>query len=250
MIGCFFGVLNMTHGSGVQTLPFQQVEKKQPFSADLDSLLWSKDYYTIGEIQVEEIEVSNSLLEEFKKQTLDAKKKGLGDVIIISDSLIALGKKIWAIVEAGKPVYTSTYMDAISVLPKFSDSDLASDIVFGQMENWSAPKMKSYKVSYKNLFGMTVVGFDYTVIFQHGGTFEGKGSYLTGVSVRASNVTVSWGYTFDAHTKLVNISNRGSLESPLAGATMQIDYTVSTALRVISASESFHVTGDGEVLKY
>jgi hypothetical protein len=207
---------------------------------------FKEEYYVVSEVNVEEIDTDPKIYQEMENQLRDRNDKGLGAVIMSIDKLIALGKKIWAIIEAGRPVYTNNYMNAISVLPKTGDPDFA----FSQMENWSSPKTKTYRVTYKNGFGMNVIQFDYTTMFQYAGTFEGKGAYLTGVTVKASNVSVSWGFNFDAKSKLVTIANRGSANSPLAGATLQIDYTASSVIRTISTSEAFHITGKGKVSKY
>jgi hypothetical protein len=207
---------------------------------------FKEDYYIVSEVTVEEIATDPKIFKEMKEELLNRDEKGLGEIIMSIDKLLALGKKIWAIIEAGRPVYTNNYMNAISVLPKTDDPDFT----FSQMENWKAPKAKTYRVTYKNGFGMSVIKFDYTTMFQYAGTFEGKGAYLTGVTVKASNVSVSWGFKFDAKSKLVTIANRGSTTSPLAGATLQIDYTASSVMRTISTSEAFHVTGTGKVNKF
>lgn len=207
---------------------------------------YTEDYFVVQKVTVTEIETDPTIQQEMENELLNRNEKNLGQVIMTIDKLIALGKKLWAIIEAGRPVLTSNQMNAISVLPKTDDPDFT----FSQMEGWSAPKAKTYRVEYTNLFGMKVIAFDYTTLFQYAGKYEGKGSYLTGVSVRASNISVAWGFSFDATSKLVNITNRGSKSNPLAGATLQIDYKASSVMRTISTSESFHVTGKGEVLKY
>ncbi len=221
-----------------QILPFVQ-QRIEGASVPADSK-YDEDYFTIGKVSVTEIETPVEVLDE------KGDEKKLGEVIMTIEKLIALGKKIWAIIEAGRPVLNQNLMTPLSVLPKTDDPDAA----FYQMEGWSAPKAVTYRVKYENLFGMTVIAFDYTVIFQYAGKYEGKGNYITGLNVKASNVSVAWGFQFDANSSLVNIANRGSSANPTAGATVQIDYKASSVMRTISTSESFHVTGKGSVTKY
>lgn len=172
-------------------------------------------------------------------------EKGLGDVIMVVDKLIGLGKKIWPIIEAGKPVVNTTFTPPISVLPRVEGEP--NDVAFHDMADWEAPRQKSYQVDFKNGWGMNVISFTYNVSYQYGGSYEGKGRYLTGVDVSASNISVSWGFDFNATSKLVSISNRGAQDDPLASATVKIQYEASSVLRNIQSTQSFHVTGDGEV---
>ena len=118
------------------------------------------------------------------------------------------------------------------------------------MSGWSAPTSRKYRIEYTNLLGMNVISFNYTVYFQHSGRYQGKGEYITGLTVKASNVAVSWGFEFNASSELETISNRGSMEDPMAAATVRINYQASSVLRDIQSSESFHVAGNGEIVKF
>jgi len=175
-------------------------------------------------------------------------KAGIKDIVMIVDSIIAIGKKVWPIIEAGKPVVNINMGQGISVIP-FKGKDEV-DAVFFEMERWSAPKAKSYTVSYKNGFGSSVISFTYTVMFQYGGSYEGKGQYLAGINVVAQDVQVSWGFDFDAKSELIQISNHGTKEDRLAGATFKIKYTAQSFMRTIKNEDSFHVMGNGQLIKY
>ena len=96
---------------------------------------------------------------------------------------------------------------------------------------------------------MTVIGFTYTVYFQHSGSFQGAGAYLTGVDVEASDVEVMWGFEFNAASKLVTITNVGSIKDQVATATIKISYAAKSVLKEIRTSESFYVTGKGLIRK-
>ncbi|MBT7608653.1 MAG: hypothetical protein HN576_02785 [Bacteriovoracaceae bacterium] len=239
-----FLTTNQVIASEIKKLDF--VQEVIPGAIVPEDKHFTEDYYIVSEVTVEEIATDPKIFKEMKEDLLNRDEKGLGQIIMIVDKLLAVGKKIWAIIEAGRPVYTNNFMSGISVLPKTDDPDFT----FTQMENWKAPKAITYRVTYKNGFGMNVIEFDYTTMFQYAGTYDGKGAYLTGVTVKASNVSVSWGFSFDANTKLMNIANRGSSSNPLAGATLQIDYTASSVLRTISTSEAFHLTGKGNISKF
>jgi hypothetical protein len=70
---------------------------------------------------------------------------------------------------------------------------------------------------------------------------------LTGVDVSASNISVSWGFNFNATSNLVSIANRGTEDDPIASATVKIQYEASSVLRNIQSAQSFHVTGAGDI---
>jgi hypothetical protein len=188
-------------------------------------------------------EISDVKIEETDKEYFSATESfDLGKIVMAADQLIALGKKVWTIVEAGKPVVNSDFAPSVSVLPQSKNPNAA----FYDMENWSSPRTKSYKVTYTNGFGMNVVVFEYGVVYQYGGQLDGKGKYLTAVDLVPMNVEVAWGYSFDAKSTLVNISNVGSKDSPVAAARLKLSYTVSTVLKSSQTSVGFYVQGDGQ----
>ena len=217
-------------------LKFNQVDR-----LDIDQKILTGElkvdeaYHTIASVEVKELN------EEEYLDTYAYSEKGLGEVIMTIEKLLALGKKIWKIVEAGRPVVQTAFAPTVSVLPNVENPKTA----FDEMENWSMPKVKRYRVTYKNLLGMEVVAFTYGVYYKHGGTYKGAGRYLTGVNVDARDVKVSWGFEFNAASTVVAISNRGSSANPNTGLTVKINYLAKSVLREIRSSESFHVTGKG-----
>ncbi len=234
-----FATTSMAHAGKVRYLSFEQTAKSM--NKDVDMAMAEDPYFIIASVTATEVGEMNM------DQKFDLPSaKDLGSIIASLDKLIALGTKVWEIIKKGKPVVNVDMGTPISILPQSDDPNMA----FYQMENWSAPRAKRYRIEYKNLLGMSVIAFDYTVQFQYNGEFEGTGKYVTGLQVTASNVAVSWGFQFDASTELMSISNRGRLDNPIAAGTLQINYHASSALRDISSAETFHVTGAGEILKY
>ena len=197
----------------------------------------------INEIQIQEVETSPELSRKLEVGSL----KNVGEIVMTANRLIALGKKIWKIVESGKPVVNMTSMQAVSVLPNQEESEQPLDTF--DLSHWSAPEVKSYQVNFKNGWGSSVIQMTYNVIFQYGGRYQGEGRYLTGVNVVASDVSVGWGFEFDAVTKLENISNVGSKENPVSSAIISIEYTGKSTVSNISSKESFYITGEGEMRK-
>lgn len=167
----------------------------------------------------------------------------LGEITMIIDGMIAIGKKIWPIVNAGRPVINTKLIPAISILPQLENPAG----VMLQMANWSVPKVKSYRVSFRNGFKSEVVGFTYTIYFQYNGNLNGVGKYIANLKVAASDIYAAWGFNFDAVTELVGISNIGSAEAPVASGIVQIAYTVKGLLNESRSAQSFFVDGTGNI---
>lgn len=197
-------------------------------------------YYEIAAVEVHEVQA------DLAKGFESTANKNLGGVIMQARGLIAFGKEIWKIIEAGRPVSNHTAMQTITVLPKDEEGQPV-DVM--DMERWQLPSAKSYRVEYKNGFGMTVIGFTYTVVYQWGGSYEGKGKYLTGVNVMADDISVSWGFNFSADSQLLSITNTGTKANPVAAATLTIKYRAKSVVSDISSSETFYVTGSGKIGK-
>lgn len=166
-------------------------------------------------------------------------------IIMVVDKLIAIGQKIIPTIEKGKAVVTNSPMSAVSVLPRIE----GTDPVVHEMGNWSLPVTKHYKIVYKNGFGTDVVSFIYSVTYQHGGTYGGKGKYLTGIRASARKIDIAWGFDLDASSQLVQISNIGTTSNVVAAATIEIQYTVKNWTRTITNAVSFFVAGDNRLYK-
>lgn len=214
------------------------IKLDQGLKNDLDE---TQAYHTLKQIKITKRE-QDYVYERPTHLTKD-NEKSIGQVVMAAESLLAFGKKVWEIISAGKPSSTSSYAAPISVLPAMDREGQA----FYEMENWSVPRVQQYDVVYENMLGMEVVSFTYGVYYQSGGTYEGTGSYLTGVNVNATNIKVAWGFKFNATSELVSISNMGTKANPNAAATININYTASSFLQTHSQSEAFHITGTGHL---
>ena len=216
------------------TLSF--IQKERQLSESDRQMALDEQYLSVAEVRI------TPLGEEENERTLLENDKDLGEVVLAVDQLIATGKKIWALVEAGRPVVSQSF-SSISVLPRVEDPALA----FYGMENWSAPKSLRYKVEYSNFYGMNVISFVYSIHFQYDGTYHGHGRYLTSVNIVANTVEVAWGFEFDAKSTLVAITNRGTVKEPVAAATLQVFYRAKSILKDISSTSSYHVDGNGGI---
>lgn len=163
-----------------------------------------------------------------------------GKIISVARDLVALGEDFYKLVVKGKPSNTTKYAP-ISVIPRIQGEDV--DVL--DTENWNVPKKYTYEIAYTNFYGVDTVKFRYSVIYSYGGSFNGKGAYLTAVQVIPERVNTLFGYDFTATMKLGGIQNQGTRENPIAAATILIEYTVSTILQARNEVNAFFITGKG-----
>lgn len=175
------------------------------------------------------------------------KSGGVGQYIMAAREIIAFGKEIYKIIEAGKPVVNVGESVPLSILPKDEKGEMVDAFM---LENWKMPKSQKYRVIAKNGFGMNTISFDFMLIYTYGGKYNGKGAYITGAEVSPTKVDVAWGYNLDANMKVKSIFNQGSSESPVAAAVLEINYTIKTVLKESRSSKKFLVNGLGQSRAY
>lgn len=157
------------------------------------------------------------------------------------DQIINIGKKIWKIVEAGKPV-VSYKTDVATAMPQGAGC-------WTDLQNWSAPRSQSWGVSYKNLYGVEVVKHVYRVSYLPGGSVNGAGKYIGYASVVPVELNVAWGYKFEATVNVPTVFNMGSAEAPKAGMQIDVNWKVNTVLKSVESTDSYFVSGTGEMQK-
>jgi hypothetical protein len=196
------------------------------------------DFYEIVDVKITEVPIHQKGLVDY-----NAVYANPDEIIRVTREFIALGKEIYAIIEAGRPVYNNNVGTPLQILPRTKSGETIQAM---ELENWKAPKSKKYKIDFKNGFGMNVVSFEFMLIYTYGGTYQGKGAYITGAQVSPTNVSVAWGFNVDANFKVQSIMNQGSLDNPVAGAVLQLNYRVSTVIKTIDRHATFHINGKGQ----
>jgi hypothetical protein len=160
------------------------------------------------------------------------------DLIELSlDKIINIGKKVWGIVEAGRPI-VSVRTDNANAVPQGVSA-------WNQLEGWQTPKSVTYRAVLKNGYNMEVVNLAYRLIYTYGGNVKGKGQYLTNVTVVPASINVAWGYDLDVQVDVPSVLNVGSSESPVGGMELLVKWRVKTTVSHVERSQSFFVRGDG-----
>lgn len=162
-------------------------------------------------------------------------------VDVILDKIINMGKKIWTIVDAGRPV-VNVKVDTANALPSGARC-------WNQLEGWKTPTSKLYQITYENGFGSTVVTYAFRLSFIHGGSVRGQGQYITLASVSPAAIEVGWGFKFDSVANVPMVFNQGTKEAPVAGMQLAVNWKVVSPLKEIRRAENFFVNGTGHMEK-
>lgn len=160
---------------------------------------------------------------------------------LIVDQIINIGKKIWTVVDAGRPVVNVQSYTA-NALPKGLKC-------WSDLTGWQTPRSKVYRVEYENALGATVVDFAYRVTYTAGGSVNGQGQYITNATIMPAELDVSWGYTFNANAEVPSVFNTGTHEEPVAGMQMNMKWSVDTVLDHAQQAESYYIGGNN-ILKH
>ena len=177
-------------------------------------------------------------------QTLSADMNPIEEINIadaVLDKIINIGKKVWAVVEVGRPV-VNFQTDVATALPHGARCWL-------QLEGWKAPEAKVWGVSMKNMYGSEVVRFVYRVNYVYGGSVEGQGRYIGYATAAPVDMYVAWGWNFSAQASVPTVFNTGTKEAPVAGMQLNMAYTVKTVMNELRQSQAYFVSGDGTFKK-
>ncbi len=155
------------------------------------------------------------------------------------NKIINLGVKVYKFIEKNKPVVTTQ--------SAYSTATPQGIRCWETLESWSAPESRTYRYSYKNGFGVTVVDFEFKLVFTYGGQLDGYGNYLTHVQMMPTKVDVAWGYTLDASAKILDPVNLGTVEDPIGGLEAQITWTIDTIVKHGEKTVPIFVDGLGRV---
>lgn len=155
------------------------------------------------------------------------------------DNIVNLMEKILNIIEKNQPVVniTTNYANAVP----FGTSH------WTQLQGWSRPATKKYAFSMKNAYGSNVVQVTYQIHYTYNGNFQGKGKFLTGVTIEPLSVTTAWGYKVSLVSEVPDstIANVGTQEDPVASMQLQLRWVVHTMVKDMQQKAIYYVQGDG-----
>jgi hypothetical protein len=157
------------------------------------------------------------------------------------DAIVNLGKKAWEIIKANQPVANINFTFANALPQGVSNSS--------ELEGFSDIQNKSIRLWGTNLYGITVYDVTLTAIHQYGGSYDGKGRYLSTVSVIPSHVSVLWGYTVNYSVENVSTTNAGTKANPVAMIALHAKFKVETVIKKTELNTVYQFRGDSAQVK-
>lgn len=164
---------------------------------------------------------------------------GGADPTVVLDQIINIGKKIWAIIDANKPV--------VDIKTQYAVALPSGTVSAAQLAGWKPPKGVVYGLTAKNAYGIKVIDIRYQVLRSYGGQYHGHGRYLSGVTIQPLQVDVLWGYKFslDATVGDTSITNAGTDAEPIAGMQPVVQWRIQTAIKDSTGRAGYYLQGDG-----
>jgi hypothetical protein len=175
------------------------------------------------------------------KPMADETPNPLDEVEMTIDQIINIGKKVWAIVELGRPV-VNVKTDVATALPKGAVDWLSLD-------SWQAPESRTYSVTYLNAYGTRVVEFTYRVLYIYGGSVNGQGKYIGYATLVPVELNVQWGFKFNAEANVPSVFNVGTRAEPVGGMQLNMKYHVDTVMSHVEQSQAYFIDGKGTFKK-
>ena len=154
------------------------------------------------------------------------------------EDLVRFGKEAWKFIVENRPVVNAT-SETVSIVPKGVTD-------WTQLTGWAQPEARTFKVTYKNLLGWEVMNFSYRIVYTPGGKYNDKGSYLTQVTVEPHQISAYWGFSVEAKASVPSIVNLGTVDDPVAGAQILVEWTAKSLTSHFENTRAFFVTGVGQ----
>lgn len=196
------------------------------------------------DLQVSHLEINQVKLDERTRDSIKLKiHPGFGEILTMSQDIVALGEQVYSLVARGKPSVMTEYA-AINVLPRDPGTNTPIDAF--DLEGVLEPVMKKYKVDMKNKKGKVVMTFNFVVVFEPGGSYNGKGRYILNAMVLPT-AAVTYGKDFGVKMKLQGIANRGTKANPIAAATLTLSYALGSMFNAIEDVTLVHINGLGKI---
>ena len=169
-----------------------------------------------------------------------------GEIIATADSVVALGEKIYTLVQKGKPTSQTSYA-SINVLPKDPLTKQAVDPF--DLEGDAEPVRKKYAIYQNDFYGREIARIEFLLHFTPKRSYEGKGQYIQNAVIIPLKVNASYGWDVSATMEVTGISTKGKKTNPIATATLSLRYKITSVFSETNEAAVFDIDGTGNVVK-
>lgn len=187
-----------------------------------------------------------------EKARIDKTKETTGKAATVLENIVNTGKKVYNLIRGNDAVLTETipFSTALPQRVLASGENASTEFMLKEMAGWEfPPREKSYEIVITGgMFNwFDVAKIKYQILYTYGGSYNGKGKYLTGVAVQPVRREISSGTTVNISCIVpdLGIYNVGTAEDPVAAMNIAIKIDV-TGKGATTEYSTFVVTGRGE----
>lgn len=168
----------------------------------------------------------------------EADGPSVGEILGKIDAIVLIGNRVWELVKGGVAVTTPA---SASAMPAGAD--------WTNTTGWGRLKGDKFRLIAKNRSNLTFVDTSFTIARRYGGSYEGKGKYLT--EVRVIDVQ-AWAWPtvkFNMDVSVDEPFNAGTLKDPISELRLTVKADANSTMSDFTKTWNlaFLVAGDGRL---
>lgn len=156
-------------------------------------------------------------------------------------SWVNLGKQVWDIIQSLAGTMKLEPMTGVGVVPMAAGGQMVA------MSGWKVAQPKTYEMKIYGNFG-EAFSYTYTVGYNYGGRYQGKGQFLANVAIVPFNAKCGWSWTCSAAINVGQGMNTAESETdpvPVLPVMMLVNAQGRTNAKATGVQ--FQVYGDGRL---
>lgn len=163
----------------------------------------------------------------------------IDDIINNIGNIVNIADQVMTIIDKNRPV--------VDININYANAVPMGTTHWTQLQGWSKPATRKYSLTAKNVKGQSALDVTYQVHWTYGGNLNGRGKFLTGVTIEPLAVTVPWSHKLDMKAEVPEstIVNVGTAQDPVAGMQVQLKWTISSPFSSSTQKVVYYVQGDG-----
>jgi hypothetical protein len=182
---------------------------------------------------------SPALVFEMKKLNISHGLNALNKRIDPSQ-IIAVGTQLWQIIKDNAP---TTSVNTLS------NGAIPANTLWTEFAGWGSATYGPWTWGWTNGFGAQVVDFEWSFDWNCKGNWKGVGQYVQNAGAFPRKIDVGWGYNVAVDGQILQPTNLGSLQAPVAGIQIYVTMKISTALSTQTQGCKMQVQGDCNAAK-
>jgi len=188
------------------------------------------------------LDISNVVAQDRKKMlALNGKVNRIfNNKSVAINQIVNIGRKMWNMVAKNEAILELKTKYAVA-LPMGVENPR-------ELSGWLRPKSHVISFYIENIFGIDVIKVSYRVTYLYGGSYQGRGKYLTAVSAIPKGVDVLFPgvhFNMEAQVPDSTVVNVGTSDNPIAALQLNVRWSASTYFQKLCGTDVYYIQGDG-----